>query len=127
MKRDSEVDMANKISERTIDERIAVSVSQTLDKSLDDIDELSLQRLKNARAYALNQSHSHSSKSSRKWISLSVAASLAALMLIPLSTHRNLLNISGDQDLEIVSQDVPYSAEEMDDIDMLMALEDFDA
>ena len=113
--------MENKIlSALSADEKLATSLSQTLDKSLVDVDELSLQRLKNARTHALNQS----AKPSRKWISLSVAASLAALLLIPLVANQNF---SGDQDLEVVVQEIPYSPEEMDDIEMLMALEDFDA
>lgn len=118
--------MANKISERSVDEKLAASVSQALDKSLDEIDELSLQRLKNARAHALNHSRDQSSRPSRKWISLGVAASLAALLLIPLATQQHLNSID-DQDLEVVTQEIPYSQEEMDDIEMLMALEDSDA
>ena len=116
--------MENKIlSALSADEKLATSLSQTLDKSLVDVDELSLQRLKNARTHALNQS----AKPSRKWISLSVAASLAALLLIHLVANQHLFNFSGDQDLEVVVQEIPYSPEEMDDIEMLMALEDFDA
>lgn len=117
--------MVNKISPHSnssTDEVLAASVIQALDKSLDDIDDLSLQRLKNARKQALNQS----AKTSRKWIPLSVAASFTALLLIPVAVHQYSLSISSDQDLEIVSQEVPYSTEEMDDIDMLMSVEDID-
>jgi hypothetical protein len=118
-----EVDMANKnLPEQAADERFAATVSETLDKSLVDIDEMSLQRLKNARAHALNQA-----APSRKWISLSVAASLAALLLIPVVSHQYLSGSSDEQDLEVVVQEVPYSTEEMDDLEMLMALEDSDA
>lgn len=123
-----EVDMVKKtLSEHSADEKLAVCVSRALDKSLDDIDELRLQRLKNARVHALNQSHDQSSGAARKWISLRVAASVAVLLLIPVAMHQDLFNSSGDQDLEVVVQEVPYSTEEMDDIEMLMALEDSDA
>jgi hypothetical protein len=105
------------------DKKLVVNLVQTLDESLDDIDELSLQRLKNARLKALN----YSAKSTRKWVPLSVAASVAALLLIPVAIHQYSANSVGEQDVEIVSQDVPYSAEEMDDIEMLMALEGGDA
>ena len=115
--------MANKnLPEHAADEKFAATVSEALDKSLADIDEMSLQRLKNARAHALNQS-----APSRKWISLSVAASLAALLLIPVVSHQYLSVSSDEQDLEVVAQEVPYSTEEMDDLEMLMALEDSDA
>ncbi len=116
--------MVNKtVPEQSADEKFAARVGQTLDKSLLDIDDVSVQRLKNARAYALNQS----SKPSRKWISLSVAASLAVLLLIPLVTHQHLFISSAEQDLDVLAQEIPYSMEEMDDIEMLMALEDSDA
>jgi len=115
--------MVNKnLPEQDADEKFAAAVSQTLDKSLADIDEINAQRLKNARARALN-----SSSLSRKWIPLSVAASLAALLLIPLIEHQHLLPSSAEQELDVVTQEVPYSVEELDDIDMLMALEDSDA
>lgn len=116
--------MVNKtLPEQSIDEKFAARVSQTLDESLSDIDDLSLQRLKNARAHALNQSP----KVSRKWVSLSVAASIAALLLIPIAAHQHLFMPSAEQDLDVLAQEVPYSMEEMDDIEMLMALEDSDA
>lgn len=97
------------------------TVTQSLDQSLDDIDELNLQRLKNARAKAL------SSSSKSKWIALSAAASIAALLLIPIATQHFSNKATVDSDLEIAAQDIPLSAEEMDDIDMLMALGDTDA
>ncbi|MFO1387553.1 hypothetical protein [Cellvibrio sp.] len=97
------------------------TVNQALDKSLDDIDELSLQRLKNARVKALSTS------SRSKWIALSAAASIAALLLIPVATQHFSNKATIDSELEIAAQDIPLSAEEMDDIDMLMALEDTDA
>lgn len=115
--------MVNKnLPEQDADEKFAAAVSQTLDKSLADIDDINVQRLKNARVRALS-----SSSPSRKWISLSVAASLAVLLLIPLVEHQHLLSSSVEQELDVVTQEVPYSAEELDDIEMLMALEDSDA
>ena len=118
--------MVNKMppdSDRSADATFAASLAQALDKSLDDVDDLSLQRLKNVRAQALSQPVN----ASRKWISLSVAASVAALLLIPIVIHQSSSNSSSDQELEVVSQEVPYSVEEMDDIEMLMSLEETDA
>jgi hypothetical protein len=105
------------------DQTLISTINQSLDKSLDEIDELNLQRLKNARAKAINNSPAKN----RKWVSLSVAASVAALLLIPVVLNQDSGNSNIEPELEIVSQETPISAEEMDDIDMLMALEDTDA
>ncbi len=126
-----EVDMVEKISSGSApnatananaDHALIAAVNQSLDKSLADIDEMSLQRLKNARITALS-----SSQKSRKWVPLSVAASLAALLLIPVVMQHKSATISVEPEFEMVSQEQPISSEEMDDIDMLMALEDTDA
>jgi hypothetical protein len=118
-----------------IDEKLATTISCTLDKSLDDIDDISLQRLKNARLQALR----HSNKSMRQRLPLSIAASVAALLLIPILFQQ----LSGSkQELDLVSQQVPFvqenfsqeslaqevplSSQELDDLEMLMALEDSD-
>lgn len=105
------------------DQTLISAINQSLDKSLDEIDELNLQRLKNARAKAINNSPAKN----RKWVPLSVAASVAALLLIPVVLNQDSGNSNIESELEIVSQETPISAEEMDDIDMLMALEDTDA
>lgn len=117
--------MVNKLSQhtQTVDEKMAAEIAHGLNKSLDDIDELSLQRLKNARVNAL----AHSATPSRRWLSASIAASLVALVLIPVVAHKYSLHVHSDQEYDIVSQDIPYSAEEMDDIEMLMSLEAEDA
>jgi hypothetical protein len=117
------------------DESLAVTLSQTLDKSLDDIDAVSLQRLKNARLQALR----HSNKPTRQWLPLSIAASVAALLLIPimfqqLSSSKQDLGLAlqevpfvQDNFLqESLAQEVPLSSQELDDLEMLMALEDSD-
>lgn len=117
------------------DESLAVTLGQTLDKSLDDIDAVSLQRLKNARLQALHQSN----KPARQWLPLSIAASLAALLLIPilfqqLSSSKQDLDLASQQvpfvqenfSQESLAQEVPLSSQELDDLDMLMALEDSD-
>lgn len=112
------------------DENLVVTLSQTLDKSLDDIDVVSLQRLKNARLQALHQSN----KSVRQWLPLSIAASVAALLLIPIMFQQLS---SSKQDLDLASQTIPFlqeslvqevplSSQELDDLEMLMALEDSD-
>lgn len=105
------------------DQTLISAINQSLDKSLDEIDELNLQRLKNARAKAINNSPAKN----RTWVPLSVAASVAALLLIPVVLNQDSGNSNIESELEIVSQETPISAEEMDDIDMLMALEDTDA
>lgn len=117
------------------DEKLAAILSQTLDKSLDDIDDISVQRLKNARLQALHQSN----KPSRQWLPLSIAASVAALLLIPIM-FQQLSSSTPNIELaaqpipfiqegfvqENLSQEVPFSPQEMDDLEMLMALEDSD-
>lgn len=118
--------MVDKISppnNSKVDQTLAAAINQSLNNSLDDIDELSLRKLKTARAKAL----SHSPVSARKWVSLSVAASVVALLLVPVIMHQQSVNSSIEPELDIVLQELPISAEEMDDIDMLMALEDTDA
>jgi hypothetical protein len=118
-----------------IDEKLATTISCTLDKSLDDIDDISLQRLKNARLQALR----HSNKSMRQWLPLSIAASVAALLLIPilfqqLSGSKQELDLASQQvpfaqenfSQESLAQEVPLSSQELDDLEMLMALEDSD-
>jgi len=117
--------MVDKVTSQTdskSDQVFITAINQSLDKSLDDIDELNLQRLKNARAKAL----SVNSMSFGKWASFSVAASIAALLLIPVVMHLQT-DSPIEPELEMVSQEIPISVEEMDDIDMLMALEDTDA
>jgi len=102
-------------------------IVNSLDKSLDDIDELSLYRLKNARSNALLVAN----KSSRKLVNLSIAASVAALLLVPVLLHQPMKFYASDQDSDLItqtlSQDGPLSPEEMDDVEMMMALEDTDA
>lgn len=105
------------------DQALIAAMKQSLDKSLDQIDELDLQRLKNARKKAL----ADSPITQRKWVGLSVAASIAALLLAPVIINQQTEIHVIAPELEVVSQEVPVSAEEMDDIDMLMALEDSDA
>jgi hypothetical protein len=105
------------------DKKLANAVVQSLDNSLVDIDDLSLQRLKNARQIALNQP----AVSTRRWVPLSAAASIAVFLMVPFYMHQHSTNVAPDVDSEIVSQDFPLSTEEMDDLDMLMALEDGDA
>jgi hypothetical protein len=121
-----EVDMVYEISSQNDnknDQALIAAINQSLDKSLNDIDEVNLQRLKNARVKALN----HSSTFSRKWVQLGAAASVVALLLVPIMLHQQPVNSTFDSELEVVSQELPISVEEMDDIDMLMALEDTDA
>ena len=111
--------MVDKISQDSpvdVDAEFTTKVIDTLNKTLDDIDELSLQRLKKARIRALG-----SVKPSGKWTAINVAASLIILLSVPFLMHKYLQD--NDQDFDVVSQDVPYSTEEMDDIDMLMSLE----
>jgi len=105
------------------DEKLVAAIARTLDKSVNDIDDFSLQRLKSARENAL----SHSQKPARTWINFRVAASVAVLALIPVAFHQYSQIGFVDQDMEVVSQDVPFSAEEMDDIEMLMSLDGDDA
>jgi hypothetical protein len=105
------------------DKSLTASLVHTLDESLDNIDDLNVQRLKNARLRALGQAPA----SDHKWIKLSIAASLAAFVFISIAWHQYPIGSTSEQEVEVVSQDVPYTADEMDDIEMLMALGDGDA
>ena len=104
------------------DAQFAQILAQTLDASLHDIDELNLQRLKKARTHAL----SSSTRSSSKWIALSVAASLLMLVAAPaIWQQKNVQNVA-ELNAELISADAPLGAQELDDIDMLMAMDDGD-
>ena len=111
------------------EKELIATISHTLDKSLDDIDDLSLQRLKSARSNALSRSAAQKTK----WIPFAVAASFAALVLVPFVLQLGSERLGNDLDAEIVLHsepnlsEVPLSSEEMDDIEMLMAMEDVDA
>ena len=109
------------ISDAQKNAQFAKVIANTLDKSLENVDAINLQRLGIARVHALSQKPS----SSRKWIALSVAASLAAVLVVPYAWHQH--NIAGDDELELFSQEILPDAQEMDDVDMLIALEDGDA
>lgn len=108
--------MTDKPEER--DEAFARAITDSLDKSLDGIDDLSRLRLQHARAKALRPNkHGH------KWIALAVAASFAALLLTPIFWQSQ-----EEVDADVVAAlEIPPSAEELDDLDMLLALEDGDA
>jgi hypothetical protein len=105
-------------SGRPADEFVS-ALSASLDESVQDIDEVSLVRLKRARAVALQQPKSYR----RTWIAIGVAACFGALLLAPLVWQPQ---VTLDVDAAI-ALDIPPSAEELDDLDMLLALEDSDA
>jgi hypothetical protein len=111
-------------------EELAQTLAQTLDKSLAEIDDLSLQRLKNARAQALADSHGRllgSTYFSAQLIRFGVAASLIMLLAVPILWQRHNAQQLSDLDIELVSQEIPPAAQELDDMDMLMAMDDIDA
>ena len=107
------------------DEMLAQAISNTLDKSLDGLDELSQQRLKNARAAALAQAAAPKPTISHRRALLGMAAAFALLLLTPLVWQQQTTP-SPVQDIEMALQEIPLTAEELDDLDMLMALEDTD-
>lgn len=93
-----------------------------LDNSLDELDELTQQRLKTARAKALQQAR----PGSAKWLALGVAAAtITAVLLVPSFWHQH--GGDGVDADEVAALEVPPSAQELDDLDMLIALEDEDA
>lgn len=98
-------------------------LATTLNKSLDEVDEVTRHRLKQARAQALSHAVQ---KKSPAWIRLSVAASLGVLLLAPFIVMNFSQHHANEQIVEVLSQDMP-DAQELDDIDMLMAMEDADA
>lgn len=115
--------MDNRQQIQTIaDDELVAKIVQTLDQSALDLDELSLQRLKNARVHALAQAPT---KLRSKWMAMSLAASIVALLLIPVAWHQH--NVALNAETEMASQDIPPTAQELDDMDMLMAMEDVDA
>jgi hypothetical protein len=116
------VDRKEKIiqEEKTLLEQ---TIASTLDKSIDRLDDITLQKLKRARANALMQTP----KTSRKWISLSLAASIAILLIAPIAWHQQQNSATAEQDLDVIAQDIPLDAQEMDDMEMLMAMGDTDA
>ncbi len=93
----------------------------SLDNSLGELDELTQQRLKSARAKALQQTRSGSAK----WLALgAAAAAITAVLLVPSFWHSHSDGLDSD---EVAALEVPPSAQELDDLDMLIALEDEDA
>jgi hypothetical protein len=104
------------------DNEFAKVLTKTLDESLEDIDEVTLARLKKSRIQVL----SYSASASKKWISLSVAASVAILIALPVLWNNSNIENSDIADAELMSQEVPPPEQELDDIDMLMAMDDTD-
>lgn len=102
---------------------LAQTIAGTLDKSVDQLDDITLQKLKRARENALKQTP----KASRKWGSLSVAASIAILLIAPVVWQQHQSATFAEQDFDVIAQDIPIDSQEMDDIEMLMAMEDTDA
>jgi len=102
----------------------------TLDRSLDGqegsphgLDDLTLQRLKVARVKALQQSRT--GRFNKKIIPAVAAAAIAAVLLVPVFWHQQ--GVDGIDTDEVAALEIPPSAQELDDLDMLIALEDEDA
>ncbi|MES2823623.1 MAG: DUF3619 family protein [Pseudomonadota bacterium] len=111
-------------------EELANTLAHTLDKSLAEIDDVSLQRLKNARSEALAASSVHTLKTayfSSRSVRFGVAASLMMLLAVPVVWQRHNAQQFSDLDGDLVSQEIPPAAQELDDMDMLMAMDDIDA
>jgi hypothetical protein len=104
------------------DGEFAQVFAKTLNKSLDDIDDVTVARLKKSRYQAL----SHSSYFSRKWIPVSIAASLAFLAVLPILWHQHSVQNAVNNEFDMISQEVPPAAQELDDIEMLIAMDDID-
>ncbi len=113
-------------SELKSDDEFAKILVHTLDKSLADIDDLSLQRLKNARVNAL-VNPAQLTYSSPKWKHFAVAASLIMLIAAPVLWQQHNAQQFNDADAEFISQEMPPAAQELDDMDMLLAMDDADA
>lgn len=113
-------------AELNSDDKFAKTLAHTLDKSLADIDDLNLQRLKNARANAFINS-AQLTYSSPKWTHFAVAASLIMLIAAPVLWQQHNAQQFNDADAEFISQEMPPAAQELDDMDMLLAMDDADA
>jgi hypothetical protein len=103
--------------EKKMNTELEKNIVNTLDKSLAEIDDMTVQRLKNTRAIALAK------KNLPKWIHLAVAASFMLLIAIPVIWKKNHFDASRNTPTEFISQELPPAAQELDDIDMLMAID----
>lgn len=104
------------------DSELPQRLAKTLDQSLHEIDAISLQRLKKSRAQAL----AYSVNGSRRWFPASAAAGFMLLVAIPVFWQASAGKKISDMDNEIISQDIPLAVQDLDDLDMLIALEDGD-
>ncbi len=108
------------------DDKFSQTLVYTLDRSVAQIDDLSLQRLKKIRAQALAQP-AVATYSRANWRYFSMAASRAMLFAVALFWQQYSAQPFTDADAEFISQDIPPVAQELDDLDMLIAMDDLDA
>jgi hypothetical protein len=114
----------NDVMSSSADNEFSKVLAKTLESSLENIDEMTLARLKKSRVNSLY----YSFLGSKKWMSFGVAASLAILVALPVlwSDSNNNIENSVIADADLMSQEVPPPEQELDDIDMLIAMDDTD-
>ena len=80
-----------------------------LNQSVNELDELSLQRLKNARITAMSQ---HLEQRRSVWIPLSAAASVVILLLAPIAWYQYASKATLTADYSAVIQDASIDQQE---------------
>lgn len=115
--------MSNKPERLKEPDEFARELVASLDESLEGLDELTVQRLKASRIRALE--HTRIGRLGNRIAIGAAAAVIAAALLAPALWYQQRLNAT-DVD-EIAALEIPPSAQELDDLDMLIALEDEDA
>lgn len=104
------------------DQHLSQTLATTLNKSLADLDDISVIKLKRARAQAL----AYSPQAKRHWLQMSIAASVLVLVAAPLLWRNAGIGSADSVDDESIAQEIPFAAQEMDDMEMLLAMDDID-
>lgn len=106
----------------SVDQELADSIQQTLDKSLLDIDDETRLQLQQARQTALAVTMQRKKNTQRvAWITTAAAASIAAVIILP-NMHLSSTQSPEVDDLSYLQVDPQL----LEDMDMLMAMGEVD-
>lgn len=106
----------------SVDQELADSIQQTLDKSLLDIDDETRLQLQQARQAALAVTMQRKKNTQRvAWITTAAAASIAAVIILP-NMHLSSTQSPEVDDLSYLQVDPQL----LEDMDMLMAMGEVD-
>ncbi len=112
----------NRPSLSSVDQELADSIQQTLDKSLLDIDDETRLQLQQARQTALAVTMQRKKNTQRvAWITTAAAASIAAVIILP-NMHLSSTQSPEVDDLSYLQVDPQL----LEDMDMLMAMGEVD-